>query len=116
MNLDSLRNYCLSLPGVSEDMPFGEETLVFRVKGKIFLLTPVESEYLRFNVKCDPDLAQQLREEYSFVQPGYHMSKKHWNTVLVENPVPESLLKTWIKHSYDLIVAGLPAKDRANLH
>ncbi|TDB66998.1 MmcQ/YjbR family DNA-binding protein [Arundinibacter roseus] len=115
MNLEQLRDYCLSLPGTSEDFPFGEETLVFRVKGKIFLLTPVDSEQRRFNVKCDPEKAIELREEYPSVKPGYHMSKKHWNTILDEGKVPDSLLKTWIKDSYDLIVESLPAKARAEL-
>ncbi len=115
MNLEQLRDYCLSLPGTSEDFPFGEETLVFRVKGKIFLLTPVDSEQLRFNVKCDPEKAIELREEYPSVKPGYHMSKKHWNTILDEGKVPDSLLKTWVKDSYDLIVESLPAKTRAEL-
>ncbi len=115
MNLETLRTYCLSLPGVTEDLPFGEDTLVFRVKGKIFLLTSLTSEHPSFNIKCDPDKAIELREQYDFVKPGYHMNKKHWNTISMEGHLSESLVKPWIKDSYDLIVASLPAKVRAEL-
>ena len=116
MNLETLRDYCLSLPAVTEDTPFGEDTLVFRVKGKIFLLTSLKSESLSFNVKCDPDYAIELREKYPFVKPGYHMNKKHWNTINSEEPISVALVTPWIKHSYDLIVASLPAKLRSELN
>jgi predicted DNA-binding protein (MmcQ/YjbR family) len=115
MNLESLREYCLSLRGTTEDFPFGEETLVFRVQGKIYLLTPLDGETFRFNVKCDPERAQELRAEYDIVHPGYHMNKKHWNTIIPQGNTPDLQLRTWIKHSYELIVAGLPAKLRAEL-
>ncbi|MBI5371056.1 MAG: MmcQ/YjbR family DNA-binding protein [Sphingobacteriales bacterium] len=103
MNIESLRNYSLSKPGTEETLPFGPDTLVYKVKGKIFLLTGLDEESLRFNVKCDPDKAIELREEYPCVQPGYHMNKKHWNTVLVDGSVSNALLKEWIDHSYDLV-------------
>lgn len=103
MNIESLRNYCLSKPCTEETLPFGPDTLVYKVKGKIFLLTGLDEESLRFNVKCDPDKAIELREEYPCVQPGYHMNKKHWNTVLVDGSVSNALLKEWIDHSYDLV-------------
>lgn len=115
MNLEQLRDFCLALPGATEAMPFGEETLVFKVKEKIFLLTSLDAEKLSFNVKCDPEKAQELREHYSFVLPGYHMNKKHWNTVSAVSPLHDSLYESWIRHSYDLVVAGLPARLRAEL-
>jgi predicted DNA-binding protein (MmcQ/YjbR family) len=115
MNLEQLRDFCLSLPGTTEAMSFGEDTLVFKVGEKIFLLTSLGTEKLSFNVKCDPEKAQELREQYSFVQPGYHMNKKHWNTISVESPIHSALFHAWIRHSYDLVVAGLPARIRHGL-
>ena len=115
MNLEQLREFCLTLPGTEESMPFGEQTLVFKVKEKIFLLTSLDSETVSFNVKCDPELAEELREQYTFVLPGYHMNKKHWNTVSAISPLFDSLYKNWIRHSYDRVVAGLPARLRAEL-
>jgi predicted DNA-binding protein (MmcQ/YjbR family) len=114
MNIESLRTYCLSKPHAKEDLPFGPDTLVYKVKGKIFLITSLDSEQLSFNVKCDPDLAEELREEYSCVLPGYHMNKKHWNTVVVDGSVPAKKLKEWIDHSYDLIssTAKSPSRKR----
>ncbi len=115
MNLEQLRDFCLALPGTTEAMPFGEDTLVLKVKGKIFLLTSLEAEKLSFNVKCDPEKAVELREQYDFVQPGYHMNKKHWNTVTATNPLHDTLYRAWIRHSYEQVVAGLPARVRAEL-
>lgn len=115
MNLEQLRDFCLALPGATEAMPFGEQTLVFKVKEKIFLLTSLDSETLSFNVKCDPELAEELRAQYSFVLPGYHMNKKHWNTVSAISPLYDSLYQNWIRHSYDRVVVGLPARLRAEL-
>ena len=103
MDIVSLLEYCLSKPGVKEELPFGPDTLVYKVKGKIFLLTSLDEEQLSFNVKCDPDLAIELREQYDCVQPGYHMNKKHWNTITVDGSVPGKQLKEWIDHSYDLV-------------
>lgn len=104
MNIESLREYCLSKPGVEETLPFGPDTLVFKVNNKVFLLTGLDEAELRFNVKCDPDKAIELREEFSCVLPGYHMNKKHWNTIVVDGSVSTKQLKEWIDHSYDLVV------------
>jgi predicted DNA-binding protein (MmcQ/YjbR family) len=103
MNIETLRQYCLLKPGAEETLPFGPDTLVFKVNGKVFLLTGLDSEELSFNVKCDPDRALELREEFPCVQPGFHMNKKHWNTVIVDGSVPTKLLKEWIDHSYELV-------------
>ncbi len=88
---------------VEESFPFGEDTLVFKVGGKIFLLCSLDSNPLQFNVKCDPELAIELRERYSCVQPGYHMNKKHWNTIVVDHSVSDNDLREWIDHSYGLV-------------
>src|SRR5262249_8220544 len=95
--------YCLSKRGAEETLPFGPNTLVYKVNGKAFLLTGLDEEQLSFNVKCDPDLAIELREQYACVLPGYHMNKKHWNTIMVDGSVPVKKLKEWIDHSYDLV-------------
>lgn len=116
MNVESLRDYCLTLPHVEEDLPFGPQTLVFRIAGKIFLLVSLDTEEFSFNVKCDPELAEELRENYSgLVTPGYHMSKKHWNTVKPSEKISDTLLKEWISHSYQLVFNSLPKKTRASL-
>lgn len=109
MNIETLRDYCLSKPGAEETLPFGPDTLVFKVIGKAFLLVGLDAEDLRFNVKCDPDKALELREEYPCVLPGFHMNKKHWNTIVVDGSVSNALLKEWIDHSYSL-VAPKPKK------
>ncbi|OYW19521.1 MAG: MmcQ-like protein [Sphingobacteriales bacterium 12-47-4] len=103
MNIESLRDYCLSKPGAEEALPFGPDTLVFKVNGKAFLLVGLDSEDLRFNVKCDPELALELREQYPCVLPGYHMNKKHWNTIVVDGSINDAQLREWIDHSYDLV-------------
>jgi predicted DNA-binding protein (MmcQ/YjbR family) len=105
MNIESLREYCLSKPGAEETLPFGPDTLVFKVNDKAFLLVGLDSEELRFNVKCDPDKAIELREEYPCVLPGYHMNKKHWNTIEVDGSVSSKQLKEWIDWSYDLVAS-----------
>jgi predicted DNA-binding protein (MmcQ/YjbR family) len=103
MNIEELRDYVLSLKNVSESFPFGEDTLVFKTNDKIFLLVSLSSSPLQFNVKCDPEKAIELREQYSCVLPGYHMNKKHWNTIIVDGTLSQSQLKNFIKDSYDLI-------------
>ena len=103
MNIESLREYCLSKPGAEETLPFGPDTLVFKIGGKAFLLTSLDNPELRFNVKCDPDKAVELREEFSCVLPGYHMNKKHWNTIVVDGSVSSKQLREWIDWSYDLV-------------
>ena len=105
MNIETLREYCLSKPHVEEGFPFGPDTIVFKVKGKIFLLAGLGEEELSFNVKCDPELAIELRELYPSVQPGYHMNKKHWNTIIVDGSVPSAEIRKWIDHSYGLVAA-----------
>lgn len=115
MDLEALRDHCLSKKGVEETLPFGPETLVFKVAGKAFLLTGFEYSPLQFNVKCDPEKAVELRERYNCVLPGYHMNKKHWNTVIVDGSVDEKLIKSWIDDSYALVVSGLTKAEKAKL-
>lgn len=115
MDIETLQQYCLSKKAVTEDFPFGDTTIVFRVKGKIFLLAGLDRNPLQFNVKCDPEKAIELREQYDAIQPGYHMNKKHWNTVIADGRLSVALLKELIDHSYDLVVQSLPKKDRAGL-
>jgi predicted DNA-binding protein (MmcQ/YjbR family) len=115
MNIEQLRDYCLSKKGVEECFPFDETTLVFKVMGKMFLLTGIDSKPVEFNVKCDPDTAIQLREKYDCVSPGFHMSKTHWNTVICDGSIQQKLLKQWIDHSYAEVVKGLTKKLRQEL-
>lgn len=103
MNIEEIREYCLQYPFTEEGFPFGPDTLVFKVNGKIFLLTGLDNDPLQFNVKCDPEKAEELREQYAAVLPGYHMNKKHWNTIIVDGSVPKRLLKEWITDSYNLV-------------
>lgn len=103
MNVEDLRLYALSLLDVTEGFPFGNDTIVFKVKNKVFLLLSLSSEKLQFNVKCDPDYAIELREEYGCIQPGYHMNKKHWNTIIVDGTLSGMQLKQFIADSYLLV-------------
>ncbi|MFM9910220.1 MAG: MmcQ/YjbR family DNA-binding protein [Chitinophagaceae bacterium] len=112
MNIEQLQHYCLSKKGVEETLPFGPDVLVYKVMGKMFLLCPLDTEGLQFNVKCDPDYAVELREQYPTVIPGYHMSKKHWNTIIDDGSVPLKKLTEWIDHSYDLVVESLSKKTK----
>ena len=112
MNIETLREYCLSKKGVTEGFPFGETTLVFKVMDKMFLLVSLNASPLQFNAKCDPDKAIELREEYDAVQPGYHMNKKHWNTITVDGSAPNKKLKEWIDHSYQLVAEKNPKKAK----
>ena len=110
MNIESLRQHCLSKKATEEGLPFGPDTLVFKVGGKIYLLASLNAVPLQFNVKCSPEEVEVLREQYSCVQPGYHMNKKHWNTVLADGTVSDSLLRKWIDDSYALVLDSLPVK------
>lgn len=112
MNIEEFRSYCLNKPAVSEEFPFDESTLVFKVAGKMFALTDVTT-FESINLKCDPEKAIELREKYPVVLPGYHMNKKHWNTVEIDGSIPDQLLYSWVNHSYDLVVQSLPKKTRA---
>jgi predicted DNA-binding protein (MmcQ/YjbR family) len=104
MYLEDLREYVLSKPGAEETLPFGPDTLVYKVNGKVFLLTGMNAHPLQFNVKCNPDKAIELREKYpQSVLPGYHMNKKHWNTIVVDGTLSNKQLKEFIDHSYSLV-------------
>jgi len=104
MDIEQLRNYALSKPDVEESFPFGEDTLVFKVNGKIFLLIGLDNQPLQFNVKCNPDKAIELREEFpDSVLPGYHMNKKHWNTIVVNGQLSNQQLKEMVDDSYNLV-------------
>ncbi len=107
MNIESLREHCLSKKNVTEGFPFGEDTLVFKVSGKIFLLVGLDQAD-RFNVKCEPERAIALREQYDEVKPGYHMNKKHWNTVHITGRLTDEQLREMVDHSYDQVVKTLP--------
>lgn len=116
MDIEAFREYCLRKAGVTEEFPFDETTLVFKVLGKMFALASLESNPLSANLKCDPAKALELREQYDAVQPGYHMSKKHWNTVLLDSgEIPENELVKMIDDSYDLVVKGLSKKLKEEL-
>ena len=108
MDLAKFREYCLSKPQATEDTPFGPDVLVFRVGGKIFALASLDEVPARANLKCDPDLALELRDRYEQVQPGYHMNKKHWNPVELESGIPDAELRKMIDHSFDLVAKSLP--------
>jgi predicted DNA-binding protein (MmcQ/YjbR family) len=103
MNIEEIREYCIGKLDVEESLPFGPNTLVFKVNNKIFLLLSLDKEPIQFNVKCDPEWAIELRETYAFVKPGYHMNKMHWNTIVIDHSANKKLLHAWIDHSYDLV-------------
>lgn len=119
MHIDRIRNYCLSKKGVTEEFPFDQDTLVFKVLGKMFLLTSLkkwEEGDQSVNLKCDPEWSEELRAQYSSIYGGYHMNKKHWNTVAVNNnELSDSFIKQLIDHSYDLVVKGLSNKQKEQL-
>lgn len=114
MNIETYRNYCLSFPGVTEGFPFDNKTLVFKVMNKMFALTDVE-DFAFINLKCDPERAVQLREQYEGISPGWHMNKQHWNSVKPDVDVNDQLLEELILHSYNLVVASLPHKLKEKL-
>ena len=111
MNIEAYRKYCLSKKGVTEEFPFGEETLVFKVMGKMFALTDLES-FESINLKVDPEVGEELKERFSAVLPGYHMNKKHWITVMLDGSINDKLLCQWIDDSYALVSASLPKRDK----
>jgi len=116
MNIEEFREYCLCKKGVTESFPFDEKTLVFKVLGKMFALTGLERQPSAANLKCNPEKAIELREEYDgIILPGYHMSKKHWNTVVFDPRLPKEKLLELIDHSYNLVVTKMPKKLRETL-
>ena len=115
MDIESLRDYCLAKKAVDEGFPFGESVLVFKVKGKVFLLARLDTPTLEFNVKCDPEQAIEWREQYPAVQPGYHMNKRLWNTIIADGSIPVKIIKQMIDDSYRLVVLSLPKKDQIGL-
>ena len=114
MNIEEFRDHCLGLPGAAEETPFGPDTLVFKVAGKIFALTDLQT-FGSVNLKCGPEQAAELRERHGYVRPGYHMNKKHWNTVLIGTGAPDAQLRAWTDDSYRLVVASLPKALRSEL-
>jgi len=114
MNIEEFREYCLSKKDVTECFPFDDVTLVFKVKGKMFALTNTDEEF-SVNLKCDPEKAIELREHFSSVQPGYHMDKKHWNTIIPDTSLTDELLKKWTDDSYELVVKKLPKSAKKPL-
>lgn len=115
MNIEELREYCLLKAHVSESFPFDESTLVFKVSDKMFALTGLERLPHAVNLKCNPEKAIELRESYSAVIAGYHMSKKHWNTIELVSDMPTNEIKEWIDHSYDLVVSSFSKKKQKEL-
>lgn len=115
MNTETLRNYCLAKPSVTESFPFGDDSLVFKIGGKMFALLSTESQPVTVNLKCDPERAVQLREEHDAVTPGYHMNKQHWNTIAINGRVRATDVQEWIDHSYELVRKSLPKTIQAEL-
>lgn len=114
MHIEAFREYCLSFQGVTEEMPFDEEVLFFKVMGKIFAITNL-NHFESITVKCDPEIALELREKYAAVTPGYHSNKKHWNTIILDGELTDQQLQHWITHSYEQVVRKLPKKLRQEL-
>jgi predicted DNA-binding protein (MmcQ/YjbR family) len=109
---DELKTRCLALPGASEEFPFGDEVSVFKVGGKMFALSILDAEPLQVSVKCDPELAVQLRSAYPAIAPGYHLNKRHWNTITLDGSLPDEMVTDLLGDSYDLVVASLPKARR----
>jgi predicted DNA-binding protein (MmcQ/YjbR family) len=115
MNAEILQTFCLQKTGVEEGQPFGPNTLVYKVGGKMFLLVALDAVPLQFNAKCDPEVALDLREQFDCVQPGYHMNKKHWNTIIVDGTASDKQLLQWVTDSYNLVYESLPKKTKEAL-
>ena len=112
MDIDFLRTFCLNKPGTTEEFPFDDKTLVFKVMGKMYALCRLETDPMEVNLKCDPERAEVLRESYDSIRPGFHMNKKHWNTLVLDGELPFKLVKDLINHSYTLVYDKLPKKTR----
>jgi len=115
MNIEELREYCLSLKGTTEHFPFDDVTLVMKVQDKMFALIPLDNPETQISLKCDPERAIALREEYSAIVPAWHFNKKHWNTVIIDHSISQEFLCELIRHSYDLVVAKLPKNLKEEL-
>ena len=115
MNIEEVRNYCLGKTAAEETIPFGPDTLVFKVGGKMFAAMGLDEEETRINLKCDPDRSEELRDRYPDIIPGYHMNKKHWNTVYCEREVEDEMILELIDHSYELVFKSLPKKIKEQL-
>jgi predicted DNA-binding protein (MmcQ/YjbR family) len=115
MNIETFCEYCSSKPGAKETTPFGPDNIVFKVREKMFALAALEVVPPAVNLKCDPDLALELRDRYEQVRPGYHMNKKHWNTVVLDGVIPEREIQKMIDQSYDLVVHSLPKAQQEKL-
>jgi predicted DNA-binding protein (MmcQ/YjbR family) len=115
MSPDELRSLCLSMPGTSETFPFGAEVSVFKVEGKMFALSRLDGDPLQVSVKCDPPLAEQLRLTYAAIAPGYHLNKRHWNTITLDGSLEDRLVRDMVEDSWDLVVDKLPLKRRSAL-
>jgi predicted DNA-binding protein (MmcQ/YjbR family) len=115
MDIEAFRGFCLSKKGVTEEFPFDEHVLAFKVLGKIFALTNLNNEEFTVNLKCDPERAVELRDEFDDIQPGFHMNKKHWNTVFFEASIDDKMLMDLINHSYQCVCAKMTKKDKAVL-
>lgn len=115
MHLEDLRMYCLGLKGVEETQPFGPDNLVMKVMGKLFCIISLDATPASINVKCDPEMVDALRDTYTGVQPGYHMNKRHWNTIVFDGSFADNEAMQWITDSYDLIVRNLPKKLQTEL-
>jgi predicted DNA-binding protein (MmcQ/YjbR family) len=115
MRAAELRDQCLAFPGSAETFPFGPETSVFKVAGKMFALSRLAAHPLQISVKCEPLLAEHLRDVHPAVLPGYHLNKRHWNTVIVDGSIPDRTIKDMVEDSYDLVVSGLPRFRRRAL-
>ena len=115
MDLETLKAHALAKPAATQDFPFDEETMALRVKNKIFALVPTKASPLQANLKCDPNWADILRQTYSAVKPGWHMNKRHWNTVVFDGSIADDEILEMVDHAYDQVVKGLPKKDREAL-
>ena len=115
MNIEELREYCISKKAVTEDFPFDDVSLVLKVGGKMFALISLDEMPHRISLKCDPEYALELREQYPAVQPAYHFNKKHWNMVILDGSISEKNLKLWIDHSYEMVLKGMTKKQREEI-
>lgn len=112
MNIEDVREYCLSLKNTSEHLPFDDVSLVFKVENKMFLLLPLDAEEPKISLKCNPDYTEELRERYNAVEGAYHFNKKYWNSIYLDRDMPDDEIKKWIDHSFREVIAKLPKKIR----